>query len=325
MFGSGLARFGSCMPRAQAILRGAVSSSSQATAAYVARSFKLCPDETIDLLIMSSIDLGHAATFVAGALGVTRSILDASGGEFGQRLLGYTTDLIAAAIRDADARKLRLLLRLLAALSSSGVVSLRSLLGFLGGFVGKAIECAQANQGRDYRYWQPYADQLASLALLALPWAAAAVHRGGEAGRDAAAALLARADEYAALRKCTFSAACAPYTGERVGLHGPRAAFAGCSPGESVAVSPRLPFVAHAPTPRSIGLPSRRKQEESYPISFGFLSPCCPLCSGARRGAQRDQRLWRRLFPRRAAGGAKRVPGWRLGDRGAARPGGVQR
>ena len=109
-----------------------------------------------------------------------------------------------------DLRRARLLLRFCAALVVTNVLHASSVLATLQQFVEAALALAQANPGGDGgQAWQPYADHLVYMAVLALPF-------GGPELADTVPEelrqLVAAVDRYMELRPCSSQPELRPFS-----------------------------------------------------------------------------------------------------------------
>ena len=157
-------------------------------------------------LLDCAIDLPHKAPTYATLAGLFNAASPATGGG----IVGDASAYLSTATTTDDRDGVRVGARWLAALAAAGVATPASVGACLTALVegADALRAAGDKARVSPREWQPYADDLAAAALLALPWCGPDL-----AGGDELAGVVAGAGRYAASRPQTASPGLSPYLG----------------------------------------------------------------------------------------------------------------
>ena len=157
-------------------------------------------------LLDCAIDLPHKAPTYATLAGLFNAASPATGAA----IVGDASAYLSTAATTDDRDGVRVGARWLAALAAAGVATPASLGACLTALVegADAARVAGEKAGVSPREWQPYADDLAAAALLALPWCGPDL-----AGSHELAGVVQGAGRYAASRPRTASPGLSPYLG----------------------------------------------------------------------------------------------------------------
>lgn len=165
------------------------------------------PDQVIQTILDCSVEVSTKCGIYATLVGLWHADEEPIVSD----LLSKACDDLNEALASGDCYKARLLLRLLASLTTASVVSIQSFLGTLNTIAAAANQILQEGISANAGSWlQPYTDYLMYTAVIALPWLSPELHNL-ETDPEGLTEFASAVEQYLSIRPCSLQEALNPF------------------------------------------------------------------------------------------------------------------